>query len=119
MTLREFLRHFDFDYEIVENEYGEKVIKLIDLQGVNLRDIETEEFYSSLEVVDRLDIYYHDYIYEAICSEYGYKGEENYNELLKFAKQNNDVCVDIIYYIVNGDKLIVEDLRSDYYENLL
>ena len=112
MTLREFLRYFDFDYEIVKNEDGEKVIKLIDLQGANLGDIETEEFYSSLEVVDRLNIYYHDYIYEAICSEYDYKGEENYNELLKFAKQNNDVCVDIIYYIVKRDKLIVEDFKE-------
>lgn len=112
MTLREFLELFDFDYEIAKNKDGERVIKLIDLQRANLGNIEEEEFCNTLEVIDRLDIYYYDYLYTDICEEYGYEGEEYYPDILEFTKQNNLMHKEYVYYIVNPEELIVEEFEE-------
>lgn len=52
MTLREFLSNFAFDYKI-ENGY----IALIDDQGANWGDIESDRFESVEDVIERLDNY--------------------------------------------------------------
>lgn len=109
MTLREFLELFDFDYKITKNKDEEKIIKLIDLQNANLGDIESEEFNNTLEVIDRLDIYYHDYLYTDICEEYGYNGEECYSDILEFTKQNDLPHKEYVYYIVYPEELVVEE----------
>lgn len=92
MSLGEFLNFFDFSYEKdkVENE---TVYKLIDNQGANFGGIEQEEFHSISGIVDRLDIYYHDYIYDEISNETLtqrdeiYDGEENYSDILKWLNE--------------------------------
>lgn len=67
MTLTEFLSYFDFDYCIYDNGKTKK-IGIIDYQGANLGDIDTERFSLDekgvLAILDRLDIYYKDYIFD-------------------------------------------------------
>ncbi len=41
-------------------------------------------------MVDRLDIYYHDYIYKDICEEYGYDGYEDYETILEWLNANKN-----------------------------
>lgn len=55
MTFREFLSNFNFDYRVDDNK-----IALIDLQGVNLGNIESERFTSIEDVVNRLHNYIND-----------------------------------------------------------
>ena len=62
MELKEFLNYFNFDYYFFNNE-GEKEIKLIDLAGCNLGDIEKDSFQLSedgmMAIIERLEIYKH------------------------------------------------------------
>ena len=69
MTLTEFLSYFEFDYRLYDN--GENIkIGLIDLTETNLADIESERYYATstgiLWLLDRLDSYYKDYIFEEL-----------------------------------------------------
>ncbi|SCW63894.1 hypothetical protein SAMN05660484_02205 [Eubacterium ruminantium] len=89
MFLSEFLNEFDFCYETSRDREGSKVYQLIDNQGADLGGIEGEDFYSIEQIVDRLGIYYHDYIYEDICEEFGYEGKENYDEILEWLRENH------------------------------
>lgn len=84
MKLREFLDTFDFSFYLDPEGYH-----LVDKQGVGLGGIETETFHSVPEIVDRLSVYYHDYIYEDL-RELGYKGDEDYQEMLDYCIAQND-----------------------------
>lgn len=55
ITLKEFLNNFGFDYKI-ENKY----IALIDMQGANLNNIESDRFETVEEIITRLDVYIND-----------------------------------------------------------
>ena len=66
LTLKEFLHEFDFDVYKMKNANGETIYKLVDDQGANLGNIESEEFHSVDDIVDRLDIYYNDYLIEDV-----------------------------------------------------
>lgn len=104
MFLSEFLAEFDFSYEISRDREGSKVYQLIDNQCANYGDIEDEDYYSIEQIVDRLDIYYHDYIYEDIVEELGYEGKEDYNEILKWLKENEPThkyVMELVECIVN------------------
>lgn len=67
MTLRELLKEIDFDYEV---ENGE--IRLIDVQGTYLGDIAddrwTVEQASVPAIIDRMEIYWDDYVYDGIVN---------------------------------------------------
>lgn len=69
MTLTDFLNYFDFDYCLYDNG-KEKNIGLIDLQKANLGDIEGDRYEASEDgvksIIDRLDIYYEDYIFNGL-----------------------------------------------------
>lgn len=88
MTLQEFLQEFDFGYHLVENEEHKIVIKLDDMQGANLGGIEDEEFSCIDGVIERLDIYYQDYIFRDIDDLYPDNKCETTNDYLKFAKKH-------------------------------
>ena len=65
LELTEFrlVRHQN-DYDEYSDEYGHW--SLIDCQGANLGDIENDRFKSATQILDRMDIYIHDYIVEDI-----------------------------------------------------
>lgn len=86
MSLSSFLENFDFKYE----HNKDNKIELIDTQGANLGDIESEKFDGVLGVLDRLDIYYHDYIYEDLCDAFKYEGEEDYSKILEWLDAQED-----------------------------
>ena len=71
ISLTEFLEFFDFDYSIVsdEDDLNTKYIKLIDLTGANLGDIENDFLLVSngmYALFERLDVYLDDYIFEPL-----------------------------------------------------
>lgn len=64
---RELLDMYEFDiYTEKSNNTEKMVFKLLDLQGANLGNIESDEFNNLAEVVDRLDTYHQDYIYRSL-----------------------------------------------------
>lgn len=105
MTVTEFLNNFDFDYEVAqsEEELGEPCWKLIDLQDAYLGSIGTDEFFDIEGIVDRLDIYYDDYLMDG-------EWVESWDETLKEISAVNprDWRIPYIYYIIHADELIVD-----------
>ena len=92
----DFLAFFDFDAEL-KFENGTGYYRLIDTTGANLGNIESERFYSIPEITDRLDVYYHDYIYQQLSDEslsgnpYNlYRGGEDYSNILEWLKSNEE-----------------------------
>lgn len=63
---KEMLNVYEFDLIIDTNENFKSVFKLKDLQGGNLGGIEQENFYTLQDIIDRLDVYHHDYIYKTL-----------------------------------------------------
>lgn len=59
---------YEFRFYKAKNEDGETILKLEDLQGANLGDIESEEFRDFGEIIDRMDAYHNDYIVECLES---------------------------------------------------
>lgn len=119
MSLKNFLNFFDFDYrkfiyEEDENGDGEEGFRLLDNTGTNLGGIESEIFYSIESIVDRLNIYYHDYIFRSISDasvaknpKNLYQGEECYPDILDWLYSNQEYAAYIPYVecIVNPDIL--------------
>ena len=89
LELTEFklVRHQN-DYDEYTDEYGHW--NLIDNQGANLGNIESNRFKSAAEILDRMDIYIHDYIIEAIqdcLDEAGYDYYTgNYQGLIEYCR---------------------------------
>lgn len=81
MALSEFLDYFELDYAIKDGSFV-----IIDLVSSYINDIEREAFETITDIVDRLDIYYHDYIYKSVC-ELGYDGVEYYQDILEWLKK--------------------------------
>ena len=87
LDLTEFrlVRHQN-DYDEYSDEYGHW--SLIDCQGANLGDIENDRFKSAAQILDRMDIYIHDYIaedIEACLDETGYAYYTgNYQGLIEY-----------------------------------
>lgn len=52
---KDYLDYTEFRLEKYEDGFG-----IVDLQGVNLGNIESDRFSSALEIVDRMDIYVKD-----------------------------------------------------------
>lgn len=105
MTVSEFLNGFDFDYEVgYSDEFEKPCYKLIDLQGANLGDIEDDEFFGIDGIVDRLEIYYDDYLLDEDES------SDDYNVLLDemIKTDSNAWQIPYIYYVLNPDELIVD-----------
>lgn len=75
-TLRELLNEYEFDYVIRIDEDQDKVLKLIDLTGANLGDIESDIFIidNNLQyrLFDRLENYIFDYEVDNAKEQLGY-----------------------------------------------
>lgn len=55
------------EFELIKNENG--TWSLHDLQGGNLGDIELDEFTSADEIIDRMDVYFQDYVFDTIAED--------------------------------------------------
>ena len=107
LDLTEFIlvRHQN-DYDEYADEYGHW--SLIDSQGANLGDIEDDRFKSAAEILDRMDIYIHDYIIEDIqecLNEAGYDYYTgNYQGMIEYCRgklPENKWDLDVLDMIIN------------------
>lgn len=87
--VEEVLDDMEFELLVSTSEDGTTILKVRDLQGANLGDIESDEFENFDDLMDRFDIYYTNYFEEPICEEFENEiGDWNnyvelYNELMK------------------------------------
>ena len=114
MNLAEFLDYFDFSYEKIQNDFKDpenddegEVYALIDNQHANLGDIENERFSTIPAIIDRLDIYYVDYIYRDLEEEFGLFGtnEELFKQLEGIDDERQEGHYSLLYYILNPEEL--------------
>ena len=116
LELTEFklVRHQN-DYDEYTDEYGHW--NLIDNQGANLGNIEGDRFKSAAEILDRMDIYIHDYIVEDIqdcLDEAGYDYYTgNYQGLIEYGRDKlseNKWDLDVLDMICNHfDEISLEN----------
>lgn len=103
MTVTDFLNNFDFDYEVSSDEFDNPCWKLIDLQDAYLGNIGEDEFDSVESILDRLDRYYDDYLFDGEWIE-DYEAE--FNEIVK--DNPRDWRIPYLYYILYPNELIVD-----------
>lgn len=102
MNIHDFLDFFDFELNRYDDGYG-----VIDLQGANLGDIESERFDTLSKIVDRFSgsIYIGDYIDEKLNDD-GYDGDDDYFETqYKWCVKNNHPFKDIIYVFIHPETI--------------
>ena len=63
---RQILNVYEFELLISKNNNSEDIFKLRDIQGGNLGEIEQDEFSTLAEVIERLEVYHQDYIFQAL-----------------------------------------------------
>lgn len=103
MTVSDFLDNFDFGYEVDLDESGNPCWKLIDWQGAYLGSIDEDEFNTVGSILDRLDIYYYDYLFDG---EWIGDYEAEFNEIVK--DNPRDWRIPYLYYILHPSELIVD-----------
>lgn len=98
MNINDFLGFFDFKLEKYEDGYG-----VVDLQGANLGDIESQRFDHLSDIVERFydSIYISDYIDEPLRED-GYDGDDDYyTTQYEWCVKNNHPFKDIIYVFLH------------------
>lgn len=102
----------EFSLNKYEDGYG-----LIDLPGANWGDIESDRFDNAMGIVDRLNIYIHDYIIEDLEDGLSDRGVEvkynNCEELLELSRKHiggeYDFDIDLLDMILNHfDEIDIE-----------
>jgi hypothetical protein len=128
MSLRELLNYVDFDYEIIKNdnedytdefERGIELIRLIDLQDVYLGDIaefrvEAKYEYAIACIIDRLKIYWNDYVITDLEEDLNVDKYNNWKELYKLAKEKYGKDVDnntILGYLLDSSNIYIEEIN--------
>lgn len=114
MLLSEFLGYFDFDYEVVNGQ-----VRLIDLQGAYLGDIDKDRFALSecgkIALVDRLDTYINDYIIEDLEERLVRAGVDGVSDMMladmaKIAREKDLACeFSVVDAIVNPASIEFEN----------
>ena len=120
LDLTEFrlVRHQN-DYNEYTDEHGHW--SLIDCQGANLGDINGDRFESGAQILDRMDIYIHDYIIEDIqecLEEAGYDYYTgNYQGLIDYCRgklPESKWDLDVLDMIVNHpDEINLENCNYE------
>lgn len=129
MSLRELLNYVDFDYEIIKNdgedytdeyERGVELIRLIDLQDVYLGNIAEFRVEAKYElaiacIIDRLEIYWNDYVITDLEEDLNVDSTNNWNELYKLAKEKYGKEVDnntILGYLLDSSNIYIEEITQ-------
>lgn len=131
MTLREMLNYIDFEmkFAIGQDEYeGERVIRLIDKQRGNLGGIESEQFPTNNDfvvgmIIDRLEVYWSDYIAEPLATNVGLPVYEAYEKIykanIKDGFDKDDDRMRCLYHIIHPEEVIcVTDLKTSLLANI-
>lgn len=63
---KEILNVYDFEIIIDINEDLDKVFRSHDIQGGNLGEIDKETFFTLADIIERLDLYHQDYVYNPL-----------------------------------------------------
>lgn len=128
MSLRELLNYVDFDYEIIKNdnedytdefERGIELIRLIDLQDVYLGNIAEFRVEAKYElaiacIIDRLEIYWNDYVITDLKEDLDVDDYINWNELYKLAQEKYGKDVDnntILGYLLDSSSIYIEEIN--------
>lgn len=128
MSLRELLNYVDFDYEIIKNdnedytdeyERGVELIKLIDSQGAYLGNIADFRVELNSEtaidnIVDRLEIYWTDYVITILEEDLRIEGDYTWEELyFKACKKYGDKVDNntILGYLLDSSNIYIEELN--------
>ena len=129
MSLRELLNYVDFDYEIIKNdnedytdefERGIELIRLIDLQQVYLGNIaefkvEAKYEYATACIIDRLGIYWNDYVITILAEDLDVDSTNDWNELYKLAQEKYGKEVDhntILGYLLDSSSIYIEEIAQ-------
>ena len=64
--LKQLLNVYEFELLIAKDDNSNDIFKLRDIQGGNLGEIEQDEFSKLAEVIERLEVYHQDYIYQSL-----------------------------------------------------
>ena len=119
MTLRELLEVIDLDYEVKNGK-----IRLVDKTDVDFGNIAEDRWVaeqaSVLDIIERLNIYWNDYVYNAIVDPNlnlngkeleGYEDNGSYEELLDYCKEHEvkDPMVTVLYYLVNPNEVVLKE----------
>lgn len=113
MRLKKFLEYFEFDYR-----YEDEYIALVDITEANLGDIESERFSKDnlSSIVDCLDIYYKDYIFDDLAEEYGVDPDD-WQAIYQKAIKKNDPSLEYLKVIMGDEKVtlfnIIHDIEWD------
>lgn len=130
MSLRELLNYVDFDYEIIKNdnedytdefERGIELIRLIDLQDAYLGNIaefrvEAKYEYAIACIIDRLEIYWNDYVITDLEEDLDVDKYDNWNELYKLAQEKYGKEVDnntILGYLLDSSNIYIEEITQE------
>ena len=105
---RKIMKQYELEISIVENAEKEEVFKINDLQGGNLGNIESEEFKTLGDIIDRLDAYHNDYIYSAFEED---KPSEWEITAKKFLESNY-----VAEVLSLTDPKLYKDYRKGYYD---
>ena len=128
MSLRELLNYVDFDYEIIKNdnedytdefERGIELIRLIDLQDAYLGDIaefrvEAKYEYAIACIIDRLEIYWIDYVITILEGDLRIEGDYTWEELyFKACKKYGDKVDNntILGYLLDSSNIYIEEIN--------
>lgn len=114
LTLTEFLNYFDFDYVV----YDDNFIGLIDNQSANLGNIEEERYTNDAEgvlnIVNRLDTYYNDYIFiplqEVLEEKHNIDTDKmSWKEVYEIVKALKlDYDMDILPYVFSEKEVVLD-----------
>jgi hypothetical protein len=90
------------EFELMVNPNG--TLSLYDTQHANLGNIEGDEFTTFPQVLDRLEIYFNDYIVEPICDHMGIEDYKDWEDLLNQVRHLRDTHFDVqlLEMIVEG-----------------
>lgn len=99
--LRQILDLYEFNLETEKDENGKLAFKLLDLQGANLWDIEGDRFYNLFWVVDRLDVYHNDYIFDALWDMGLYW--DTWDELIKLEDKEYDRDLTVAKFVCSDN----------------
>lgn len=109
----DLMNQYEFKVYKAQDEDGNECLKLKDLQGGNLGNIESREYKDFAEILEDLEIYHNDYLVKYVSScVYNYCDSESWEDLVKtyFAHINefDGDCeweARMLDLVVNGNKL--------------
>lgn len=128
ITFEEMLKAVDFHYTIGKNEEDELCVFLIDEQDAYLGGQSTYNFVVDepigvvARIIDRLDIYWKDSIYNDIVETLetdGYIVPDNYEEVLYFCKNNmysvsvSDWDLEALACVIDSSRLDISNLKAE------